>query len=130
MAPEVCLSKPYGLKVDVYSFGLFFWQLCTLKQPFGEITADWHERWVVKRDTRPQIPSSLPPFVRDIIQACWSPKPSDRPSFKAICDRMPRDISLLQEVGVSMLHDRSQHLVNKSQHSAEVFMEKLKKGKD
>ena len=35
MAPEVCTSGRYGLKADVYSFGLLLWHLCTLKLPFG-----------------------------------------------------------------------------------------------
>ncbi len=48
MAPEVMLCKSYGLKADTYSFGLFFWHLCTLLVPFGEkVTRDQHFHLVV-----------------------------------------------------------------------------------
>jgi serine/threonine protein kinase len=96
MAPEVCLCLPYGLKADVYSFGLLFYQLLALKLPFGNIQEDRHYRRVVKRGTRPWIPQSLPGFLREKIKACWSPNPSDRPSFKDICASFPEDIKSLQ----------------------------------
>jgi hypothetical protein len=112
MAPEVCLCKPYGLKADVYSYGLFFYQLCSLKLPFGKITPDWHITWVVKKDTRPKIPLSVPRFLRDTMKACWSPKPSDRPSFQDICNRLPDSMNSTE------ILDRSTHLLDRSKHSA------------
>jgi hypothetical protein len=119
MAPEVCLCLPYGLKADVYSFGIFFYQLLALQLPFGNIQEDWHYRFVVKRGTRPAIPHSLPDFLRDKIKACWSPKPSDRPSFKDICASFPEDIESLQMTreGRTSILDRSRHLLDKSLHS-------------
>jgi hypothetical protein len=118
MAPEVCLCLPYGLKADVYSFGLFFYQLLALKLPFGNIQEDWHYRWVVKRGTRPSIPHSLPDFLRDKIKACWSPNPSDRPSFKDICACFPEYIGALHTTKQRQsIVDRSRHLLDKSNHS-------------
>jgi hypothetical protein len=119
MAPEVCLCLPYGLKADVYSFGLFFYQLLALELPFGQIQEQWHYRWVVKRGTRPLIPASMPGFLRDKIQACWSPNPSDRPSFKDICDRFPEDIESIYKTKPQRrsIIDRSRHLLDKSIHS-------------
>jgi hypothetical protein len=118
MAPEVCLCLPYGLKADVYSFGLLFYQLLSLKLPFGTIQEDWHYRWVVKRATRPTIPLSLPAFLRDKIKACWSPNPSDRPSFEDICARFPDDIESLEMTKQGRcINDRSGFLLDKSMHS-------------
>jgi serine/threonine protein kinase len=124
MAPEVCLCKPYGLKADVYSFGLLFYQLCTLKLPFGKIEYDWHIRWAVKRGTRPRIPLAVPRLLRDLVKACWSPEPSDRPSFKDICARLPADINSLEPT--DDLLDRSHHLLDQSMHSLEHFMDSLR----
>lgn len=124
MAPEVCLCKPYGLKADVYSFGLFFYELVALKLPFGEVQEDWHYRWVVKRGTRPSIPSSLPGFLRDSIKACWSLNPSDRPSFKDICSSFPDYIvSLDMTQQRQSILDRSRHLMDKSKHSTHFTIE-------
>jgi serine/threonine protein kinase len=52
MAPEVCLCLPYGLKADVYSFGLLFYQLLSLKLPFGDIKESMcGEEWYATNDT-------------------------------------------------------------------------------
>jgi len=34
MAPEVALGRPYDERVDAYSFGILFWQVCGSKCPF------------------------------------------------------------------------------------------------
>jgi serine/threonine protein kinase len=36
LAPEVVAGKGYSLKVDVYSFGVMFFEVCSLKVPFKE----------------------------------------------------------------------------------------------
>lgn len=41
MAPEVAMSKMYGLSGDAYSFGIVLWQLCSLKGPLIENTSPW-----------------------------------------------------------------------------------------
>ena len=38
MAPEMCKRKPYGPKVDVYSFGLVLWELVSGSIPYEEMT--------------------------------------------------------------------------------------------
>lgn len=34
MSPEVCESKPYTFKSDVWSLGCVLYELCTLEHPF------------------------------------------------------------------------------------------------
>jgi serine/threonine protein kinase len=119
MAPEVCLCVPYGLKADVYSFGLFFYYLLAMKLPFGDIKQDWHMKRVVKGGVRPTIPHHLPAFLRDTVKACWSPKPSDRPSFAHLCSLFPEGIeSIVISKHRRSILDRSGHLLDKSMHSA------------
>lgn len=38
MAPEMYKHKPYGRKVDVYSFGLLLWELVTGSLPYEDMT--------------------------------------------------------------------------------------------
>lgn len=38
MAPEMIKHKPYGHKVDVYSFGLLLWEMVTGKIPYEDMT--------------------------------------------------------------------------------------------
>ena len=35
MSPEVCQSKPYTYKSDVWALGVTLYELCTLKYPFA-----------------------------------------------------------------------------------------------
>ncbi|CAI7891299.1 unnamed protein product [Closterium sp. NIES-53] len=39
MAPEVVDHRPYTKNVDVYSFGIVLWELCTVQLPFAGMTA-------------------------------------------------------------------------------------------
>ena len=34
MSPELCQSKPYSYKCDVWSAGIILYELCALKHPF------------------------------------------------------------------------------------------------
>merc|ERR1712183_1116963 len=36
MAPEVAKEQPYNTSVDVYSFAILLWQICTLETPFND----------------------------------------------------------------------------------------------
>lgn len=38
MAPEMMKHKPYGRKVDVYSFGLILWEMLTGSVPYEDLT--------------------------------------------------------------------------------------------
>eukprot|EP00545_Synedropsis_sp_CCMP1620_P009277 CAMPEP_0119009066 /NCGR_PEP_ID=MMETSP1176-20130426/4117_1 /TAXON_ID=265551 /ORGANISM="Synedropsis recta cf, Strain CCMP1620" /LENGTH=394 /DNA_ID=CAMNT_0006961511 /DNA_START=16 /DNA_END=1204 /DNA_ORIENTATION=- len=40
MAPEVVLCRDYGLSADVYSFGILFWEMSALAQPFRTYSPD------------------------------------------------------------------------------------------
>eukprot|EP01025_Chloroclados_australasicus_P038950 TRINITY_DN4019_c0_g1_i1.p1 TRINITY_DN4019_c0_g1~~TRINITY_DN4019_c0_g1_i1.p1 ORF type:complete len:559 (+),score=63.44 TRINITY_DN4019_c0_g1_i1:239-1915(+) len=81
MAPEVVEHKPYGFSVDVYSFGVLFWELITAMIPFGDLSPLQAAMGVVQHGLRPAIPTHTPPQIAAIIQQCWQHSPSDRPQF-------------------------------------------------
>jgi serine/threonine protein kinase len=37
MAPEIMLNQPYGLKADVYSFGICMWEIMAREPPFNGV---------------------------------------------------------------------------------------------
>jgi len=80
MAPELLLGRPYNEKVDIYSFGILFWELLTGSQPFAEVrTLDQLKNAVVS-GRRPPISNSIPSEIAQLIQACWHGDASKRPS--------------------------------------------------
>lgn len=46
MAPEVALRLQYNEKVDIYSFGILFWQIITGEVPFYNMSKDEHMKKV------------------------------------------------------------------------------------
>jgi serine/threonine protein kinase len=84
MAPEVMLSGDYGVKADVYSFGMFLYEIVTGMTPFAEFQ-NWKEvaYAVTVRNDRPVIP---PPALRihDVIRRCWGQKPEHRPDMDEV----------------------------------------------
>ena len=80
MAPEVLMSAPfYDDKVDVYSFGIFLWELLTNQVPYKEMNPAQIIKKVVELGERPPIPSDCPPKLSNLIQKCWASDPKERP---------------------------------------------------
>jgi len=125
MAPEVCLAKPYGLKSDIYSFGVLLWELCLLKKPF-KFSRERHLNWVVQRGFRPRCPAWIPEIVRTMIKECWHDDASERPSIGKLCRKFPDCIVALERrPRRESLLDRSNFLRCGSRHSLQGFLEGL-----
>ncbi|CAI5515617.1 unnamed protein product [Closterium sp. Naga37s-1] len=102
MAPEVVDHRPYTKNVDVYSFGIVLWELCTVQLPFAGMTAMQAAFAVVNRGTRPDIPPSIPLPLAELMQVCWHSNPDRRPPFtyvvqqlEAMQDALSRDPNAL-----------------------------------
>ncbi|KAL7516969.1 hypothetical protein ACHAWX_001939, partial [Stephanocyclus meneghinianus] len=85
MAPEVAQVIPYGFSADVYSYGILVWEMMTLKPAFYNFTRARHFKEVIVEGKRPKIPRSWPYVERNLLERCWAPRPSDRPTFQAVC---------------------------------------------
>jgi serine/threonine protein kinase len=112
MAPEVVLCKPYGLSVDVFSFGIFLWELLAMKEPFEDYDVHKHARLVVKKGQRPVMKSYWPQYVKQLMESCWATDPRSRPTFAQIYQKIKnfpemRGSSLTMTERTRMLMDRS-----------------------
>ena len=93
-APEALrgsLSVPYSREIDVYSFGILFWEILTGKIPFQELkdnpkTCHKIEKMIINgyRPSLDNLPNDVPPCIIEIIKDCWNSKPSSRPSLGKI----------------------------------------------
>lgn len=115
MAPEVMSGKGYTLAVDVYSFGVILYEMCSLKSPFEESYRNrkckqnrkTHKRGRLQRSPKATLrdfykivvdeqlkPSDnlerdvCCPKLRNLIDACWDHDTSKRPTFDTILTRL------------------------------------------
>lgn len=84
MAPEVALGKPYNQSVDVYSFAVVFWQILTGELPFQSYSRKVYMERVVLGHQRPSCPRHWPGRLRILLNQCWHPQASKRPSFEHV----------------------------------------------
>lgn len=88
MAPEVALDHPYNYSVDAYSFGILFWQICSLQTPFATFSQKMHAERVVKNGERPRIDHTWPSSWITIQQLCWNHNIKERPTFHYITKQL------------------------------------------
>jgi serine/threonine protein kinase len=81
---ESYLSLNYPFKVDIYSFGMVCYEILTGCVPFVNFKLI-NLRKKVKDGLWPDIPEQCPKQLATLIQACYHPNPTIRPSFSKIC---------------------------------------------
>jgi len=88
MAPEVAKDCAYDKSVDVYSFGILLWELCTTEKPFFGYSSNKHMQRVVLGGERPPMDSQhvhdFPANLKWLMNQCWSPFPVARPTFPQV----------------------------------------------
>eukprot|EP00549_Striatella_unipunctata_P025834 CAMPEP_0118702252 /NCGR_PEP_ID=MMETSP0800-20121206/17778_1 /TAXON_ID=210618 ORGANISM="Striatella unipunctata, Strain CCMP2910" /NCGR_SAMPLE_ID=MMETSP0800 /ASSEMBLY_ACC=CAM_ASM_000638 /LENGTH=307 /DNA_ID=CAMNT_0006603413 /DNA_START=110 /DNA_END=1030 /DNA_ORIENTATION=+ len=97
MAPEVALSKPYGLSADVYSFSILLWEMCSLEVPYATMNVEDHREFAMIRDVRPSLPTSWACSLRTFIKRMWSRDSTGRPSMRIVMKSLKKEIAILSE---------------------------------
>jgi len=88
MPPEVLKNGHFSTKVDVYSFGVFLWELLSTERPYPDKTHGEILMTVIHEERRPQITDQYPQMYADLIKECWRQNPEDRPRFGDIVNRL------------------------------------------
>ena len=106
-APEAlrgCFSVPYSKEIDVYSFGILFWEILTGKIPFLELkenpeTCNKIEEMIIDgyRPSLDILPDDTPLCIIEVIKECWSLTPSKRPTFGKIISILQLELAIEQE---------------------------------
>jgi len=85
MAPEVALSEPYNHKVDIFSFGVLLWQMCSLEVPFATYNVQRHAERVVRGGERPPLDQKKwSSELCALMSSCWSTNIRSRPNFESV----------------------------------------------
>ncbi|XP_022943483.1 uncharacterized protein LOC111448239 [Cucurbita moschata] len=90
MAPELLngSSNKVSEKVDVFSFGIVLWEILTGEEPYANMHYGAIIGGIVNNTLRPTIPSYCDSEWRKLMEHCWAPNPSDRPSFTEVAGRL------------------------------------------
>lgn len=83
MAPEIVRRRVTDHRVDIFSFGVTAYQLCSFELPWG--SQDTSGKAAMSHDTRTPVPLAhwapdLPPRLTEAITQCMSVKREDRPA--------------------------------------------------
>jgi len=95
-APEILDGSDPHPKSAVYSFGMILWELYTRKVPLEEENPLKASNKILQ-GYRPPIPDDCPPLLHELLEACWSAKPEQRPAWPAITEQLDHLLARYQK---------------------------------
>ncbi|XP_011817092.1 PREDICTED: mast/stem cell growth factor receptor Kit isoform X2 [Colobus angolensis palliatus] len=94
MAPESIFNCVYTFESDVWSYGIFLWELFSLgRSPYPGMPVDSKFYKMIKEGFRMLSPEHAPAEMYDIMKTCWDADPLKRPTFKQIVQLIEKQIS-------------------------------------
>ena len=84
-SPELCQSKPYNNKSDVWALGVVFYETLTLQRPFNAKSLKELLKKILVGQYEP-IPTSVPAEMRALSAALLNINPTQRPSVNRIIE--------------------------------------------
>ncbi|XP_030068873.1 macrophage colony-stimulating factor 1 receptor [Microcaecilia unicolor] len=95
MAPESIFDCIYTVQSDVWSYGILLWEIFSLgKSPYPGIMVDGKFYKLVKQGYQMARPDFSPPEIYEIMKACWSLEPIQRPTFDQICSFIQKQMQI------------------------------------
>ncbi|PIK36323.1 hypothetical protein BSL78_26851, partial [Apostichopus japonicus] len=88
LSPEVISLGDYGTKCDVWSYGVFLWELFS----HGDTPYEGENRSRIAQHVRDgvrlQVPLNCPHDISSIMKSVWNSKAQERPAFKTIAEQL------------------------------------------
>ncbi|CAH1182641.1 unnamed protein product [Phyllotreta striolata] len=89
MAIESIRDRVFSTQSDVWSFGIVLWELFSLgRTPYPGMEADERLYHKLVDGYRLESPQYAPNDMYDIMTKCWSVKPTTRPSFTKLTEKI------------------------------------------
>lgn len=122
MAPESIFNCVYTFESDVWSYGIFLWELFSLgSSPYPGMPVDSKFYKMIKEGFRMLSPEHAPVEMYDIMKTCWDADPLKRPTFKQIVQLIEKQISESTNHIYSNLANCSPHRENPAvDHSVRI----------
>lgn len=84
-APEVCENEAYDERSDVWSLGVVFYEMCTLRRPFEASNLFSLIQDILTTEVKP-FGNSVPGMVEGLVQQMLSKDPRERPTAQELID--------------------------------------------
>jgi len=98
MAPEVANGLCYNDTCDVYSFGILFWQLLTLQDPYELYTPQTlREKVYNGLHKRPPLKDDMTENIQLFLDRCWHKNLLHRPSMQTVVDCVDNELAAFQK---------------------------------
>lgn len=134
MAPEIMICQSSGFPGDIYSFGVLFWELMTLQQPYeAYFTMDsamgkpifcqskFTNEVILNKQFRPNCSTIADPEIRRLIQECWCADPEARPNSAQVVWRLEQSIAPGQRRRRSSYSQRRRSSVQRRHSSVQIL---------
>nr|XP_056717173.1 macrophage colony-stimulating factor 1 receptor [Euleptes europaea] len=98
MAPESIFECVYTVQSDVWSYGIFLWEIFSLgRSPYPGMKVDSKFYSLVKQGYHMAKPDYASDDTYNIMKACWSLEPTQRPTFTEICTVIQKQLDANKE---------------------------------
>ncbi|XP_035860346.1 serine/threonine-protein kinase Nek5-like [Sander lucioperca] len=110
LSPEICESRPYNNKTDIWSLGCVLYEICTLRHPFEGSSL----RQLVSKICRGRYspaPRRYSPDLRLLITQLFKVNPRDRPSVSSVLRRPFLEKHISKHLDPQMMQEEFSHTV-------------------
>ncbi|KAM4558581.1 serine/threonine-protein kinase Nek5 [Odontesthes bonariensis] len=110
LSPEICESRPYNNKTDIWSLGCVLYELCTLRHPFEGSSL----RQLVSKICRGRytpVPSRYSHDLRLLITQLFKVNPRDRPSVSSVVRRPFLEKHINKHLSSQKMQEEFRHTV-------------------
>src|SRR5579863_6962782 len=80
IAPERFQGQAYTQAMDIYSFSMLMWEICSGKRPLSEQVHDASLVSRICQGFRPEIEEGIPECYVQVMKSCWDMDPTKRPT--------------------------------------------------
>uniref|UniRef100_U9SUE7 Protein kinase domain-containing protein n=3 Tax=Rhizophagus irregularis TaxID=588596 RepID=U9SUE7_RHIID len=84
LAPEVIKGEKFSKASDIYSFAFVMWEISSCVKPFNDRPHDSELAFDISMGTRPKPVEGTPQSYIKLMEQCWDPDPSKRPSAESL----------------------------------------------
>ncbi|XP_035994803.1 serine/threonine-protein kinase Nek5 isoform X1 [Fundulus heteroclitus] len=117
LSPEICESRPYNNKTDIWSLGCVLYELCSLKHPFEGSSL----RQLVSKICRGRytpVPSRYSHDLRLLLTQLFKVNPRDRPSVSSVLRRPFLEKHVSKHLNPQMMLEEFNHTASRRNRAA------------
>ncbi|KAL1267288.1 hypothetical protein QQF64_032651 [Cirrhinus molitorella] len=110
LSPEICESRPYNNKTDIWSLGCVLYELCTLRHPFEGSNLKQLVLRICRGRYSP-VSQRYSSDLRLLLQQLFKVSPRDRPSANSLLKRPMLQQQIRKHLDTQLLEDEFSHTV-------------------